>query len=91
VRVIIAYDVTSNGARVKLANVLSSIGDRLQKSVFMCDTDLKTLDAVLKRADQLIDHRTDSIHVFPLCERCESNSQSFGQAFVPQTSDFWVL
>jgi CRISPR-associated protein Cas2 len=37
-RYILAYDITSDATRVKVAKTLESYGDRLQYSVFIVDT-----------------------------------------------------
>jgi CRISPR-associated protein Cas2 len=90
-RTVVAYDVTDNNARARLAAALGSIGERLQKSVFLCDVDDKDLAAVLHRAAKLINHETDSVHVFPQCAECHADVHTLGQAHVPQAVEYWII
>jgi CRISPR-associated protein Cas2 len=90
-RMIITYDVTDSNSRVKIANVLSSVGERLEKSVFLCDADSTMFAGVLRKAQTLLDPSTDSLHVFPQCPKCEADAQTLGRAHIPERSECWVL
>ncbi len=90
-RVIITYDIVDNNTRVKVAKALGSIGERIQKSVFLCDTDRRILQEVLDRAESLIDHDTDAIHLFPQCRECHDEIRTYGQARTPAQHAYWVV
>jgi CRISPR-associated protein Cas2 len=89
-RSVIAYDISDSNSRVKVASLLGSIGERIQRSVFLCDIDEKRLATALWRAAQLIDEGTDSVHVFPQCPTCQGSVRVLGQARVPQDVEYWI-
>jgi CRISPR-associated protein Cas2 len=70
-KTIVAYDVSDDGTRAKLAALLGSMGERLQRSVFQCELSDEQLAVVLRRADTLIDHDGDSVHLFAQCTECD--------------------
>ena len=76
---IVAYDVSDDGTRAKLAALLGSMGDRLRRSVFECELGDERLAAVLRRADTLIDHDRDSVHLFAQCAECDPGSAPSGR------------
>ena len=60
-RYLIAYDVTDDRRRVKIANLLSAHGDRVQFSVFIVDCRPAKLIRVRARLAALIKPGEDSI------------------------------
>ncbi len=63
------YDITKNKTRrliVKLA--LESGLYRVQKSVFFGDVKKNRLDEIVLQSEELIDHKTDSVYIFPMCK-----------------------
>jgi CRISPR-associated protein Cas2 len=90
-RTVVAYDVSDGNSRAKLAAVLGAIGERLQKSVFLCDVPATDLEAALRRATAIIDHTTDSVHAFPQCSDCDTAVRAIGQAHVPAAVEYWIL
>lgn len=88
---VIAYDVSDDNTRAKLAAVLGSIGERLQKSVFLCEANQDGIDAAVRRAGSLINHGTDALHLFPQCPECHRGIRTIGQAHVPKTIEYWII
>lgn len=91
IRQVVAYDVSNDNTRAKLAAVLGSIGERLQKSVFLCEAATDDIDAAVHRASTLINHGTDAIHLFPQCPECHGQIKTIGQAHVPEAIEYWII
>jgi len=76
------YDITSDKARTKIAKLAKKCGlYRVQKSVFLGQVDSSRIDEVIMQSDGMIDHTTDSLYVFPMCERDFKSVILKGQAF----------
>lgn len=68
--VVIAYDITDNRRRTKVADKILQYGGRINLSVFECmltDSQLASLQADLSK---LIDGKTDKIALYCLCVDC---------------------
>lgn len=90
-RVIIAYDISDDQQRARVAAVLSAWGDRLQKSVFACTMDAEELRETMSRIADLIDPRTDSVHLFHQCATCHEQAAYIGQAVGFDPPRYWVV
>jgi CRISPR-associated protein Cas2 len=91
VRVVVAYDITRDTARARVAAVLSMWGDRLQRSVFACTLDSDELDALMTRLRGLVDLETDVVQVFRQCALCDDDRVDIGQAHAPMPDPYWIL
>ena len=60
-RTLIAYDVTDDRRRSRLANVLGKYGDRVQYSVFVVDTTPGKMIRLRVEITRTIDHSVDSL------------------------------
>jgi CRISPR-associated protein Cas2 len=69
VYVVISYDITDDGTRNKVANVLKDYGKRVQYSVFECRLDPKTFETLITRLRPFAEG-DDSIRVYQICEAC---------------------
>jgi CRISPR-associated protein Cas2 len=77
--VVIAYDVTDDRQRDRLARVLLGHGQRVQKSVF--EVPQLPFSAFLRLrslAEELIDPATDSLRYYRLCLRCSRRVDHHG-------------
>lgn len=88
---IAAYDIREDDRRAKLAAVLQSIGDRVQKSVFVIMIDDAELDELRQRSLQIIDPRVDSFLVFRQCSPCWTKQLAIGQAKTPSPVTHWAV
>jgi CRISPR-associated protein Cas2 len=79
---VIAYDMTDNRRRAKLARLLESLGFRVQGSVFEGYLSSNEVDRMLKKALKLIDPNEDSIRVYPICKDCREKMTILGQGEV---------
>ena len=71
--------------------MISSWGDRIERSVFRCTLDSAALDELLQRIDATINHSSDSVHVFHQCRSCAPQARYVGQAAVPSPDPYWIL
>ena len=88
---IAAYDIRQDDQRARLAAILQSFGDRVQKSVFVILITPEELDELQQRALTLIDPDTDSLLFFRQCAPCWSAHIPIGQAHVPTSATHWVI
>ena len=90
-RVVIAYDVSSDGRRARLAALLSTWGDRIQRSVYECGLSPEELADVLARAAAIIDPHTDVVHAFRQCTPCLESQVHLGQAKQFTEDPYWIV
>lgn len=60
-RVMVCYDISGHRNRRKVAKALEDLGDRIQKSVFLCELRLRERSKLRRRLRQWIDPATDSL------------------------------
>ena len=88
---IAAYDIREDDRRAHLAAVLQTVGDRVQKSVFVIMVDEEGLEEVRQRALGIIDTRTDSLLFFRQCAGCWDSHIPLGQGHVPAAVTHWAI
>jgi len=89
--VVIAYDVSADNRRARLAALLQQYGDKIQFSVFLCRIAEEELEALLERGRSLVDLHTDSIYVLRQCADCWEGVVSIGQAHPPEPTLYWAV
>jgi CRISPR-associated protein Cas2 len=75
---VIAYDVTDDSRRTRLASLLLDYGDRVQKSVFEADLNATEMQEMIEQAAKYI-AAGDSLRIYPLCQSCLANIRSIGR------------
>lgn len=70
---IVAYDISHNKRRNKVADYLTNFGERINKSVFMCELTAKEYDTFVFGLSELL-HHSDDVHLFAICKSCLSQS-----------------
>lgn len=88
---IAAYDVRDDDRRAHLAAMLQSVGDRIQKSVFVLMVDSDSFSELRLRARQIIDTDTDSLLFFRQCATCWDSHVPLGQGHVPDEVTHWAV
>jgi CRISPR-associated endonuclease Cas2 len=75
---IVAYDISSQKIRTKIARYLEKKGLRIQKSVFSLDVSYKAIIHIKKDLTKL---RKDDgvIHIFAICRNCQNKSIVIGK------------
>ena len=78
----VIYDVSDDKKRNKIAKNCKNIGlYRVQKSVFLGDIEKNRIDELKLQCDDIIDKKTDSVYIFPLCEDDFRKVKTCGNAF----------
>jgi CRISPR-associated protein Cas2 len=88
--IIVAYDVSDDRTRTRVAHTLQAHGTRIQRSVFVVAMDPASLAHLIDRLITLIDPETDRLHVLRQCAACRSQSTTHGTP-VPVLDDetYW--
>lgn len=89
--VLATYDISDDDRRSSVAALLQTWGDRVQRSVFVLELEAGDLKELIDHVRAAIDPRTDSVHVFPQCERCWSGLMCLGQAGAPEKVLYWSV
>lgn len=79
-QIVIAYDISNNKRRKKVADLLSSKGYRMNYSVFECILSEKQLTNLIDKLQRVIHKRQDSILIYPLDKFSISHSIYLGNA-----------
>lgn len=90
-RLVVAYDVSDDGRRARLAAKLAMWGDRVQKSVFECLLDDDTFEGFVEELDGLIDPARDVVHLYRQCRPCRDAVVVLGTAEPDPGVRYWVL
>ncbi len=87
---VFCYDVASNKARRRMADILEDKGTRVQKSVFEARMTLARAEALLARlsGERLAG---DSVRMYCLTEESRARSRAARAAPIPERSEFWLL
>lgn len=89
--VIAAYDVREDERRARLAASLQTVGDRVQKSVFVITVDEPQFTELRHRVIGIIDPDTDSLMFFRQCATCWDAHLPLGQGRVPDAVTHWTV
>jgi CRISPR-associated protein Cas2 len=76
---IVTYDIPNQKRRRKVAELMESYGTRVQRSVFECTLDGKTLAELISDIKKLIKRREDKVQIYGLCEGCRLRASICGQ------------
>jgi len=66
------------------------MGDRIQRSVFVCTFSPDTLAESRQRLAGMIDATTDAVHILPVCAACWSKMIVLGQADREPDKPYWA-
>jgi CRISPR-associated protein Cas2 len=76
------YDITKNKERTRIAKMCKSYGlYRVQKSVFLGNLNKNEIDEIALKSQELINNKTDSVYIFPMCEDDFKKVRLLGQVF----------
>lgn len=67
---VIAYDITDNRRRLKVAKLIDSLGFRVQGSVFEGYLTSREFERLVRALTRAVDSDTDSLRIYPICESC---------------------
>lgn len=83
-RYIIAYDITDDIRRSKVARFLEGWGRRVQKSLFECDLSAEELEKVRGRLREMLVLPEDRGHIYRLCGECAPKRLVLGEELEPE-------
>lgn len=76
------YDIASDRARKKISDSCKDYGlYRVQKSVFLGKLNANRTDEIVEKSRELINTKTDSLYVIPICNEDFAKAQILGQGF----------
>lgn len=90
VTVVIAYDVSQDRRRTKVATTLQRWGDRIQRSVFLCTVQPEDLVEIRRILTRLVDTDTDSVYIFRQCRTCWTTVETIGQGAFEEPPVCWT-
>ena len=89
ITVLIAYDITRDSRRARLAALLQSWGDRIQYSVFLCTIGDEQASSLVQEIAKVIDADEDSVFVVRQCKCCWDSLHTLGQGEPPRQELCW--
>ena len=75
----VAYDITNDKRRNRVAKILKDFGTRIQYSVFECNTDRRALLRLQSQLEKVINFAEDTITFYHLCAACEKQIARIGR------------
>lgn len=88
---IISYDIVDDKRRTKLAKYLESVAVRVQKSVFEADWNQKILYTVIEKIKRFINEEEDTLRIYRLCSKCQSEILNYGCVAVYKDEDLKII
>lgn len=76
---VVAYDISNDRSRRKVAELLLAVLGRVQYSVFEGETKPEALQAAVRQAIDYLDPETDSLRVYRLCGACIPRVDAYGR------------
>ena len=76
---LLAYDITNDKRRSKIARLMESLGERVQGSVFEAWLNAVELEKLVKKAMKVMNEREDSLRVYTVCATCRPRLKVYGQ------------
>ncbi|MDG4770578.1 MULTISPECIES: CRISPR-associated endonuclease Cas2 [Micromonosporaceae] len=89
--VLVCYDISRDSRRLRVAAALHQWGERIQRSVFLCQLDRARLPRLAARLEAMIDVETDTIHIVPICAGCQDQLVVIGQHRIDPEPPYWVV
>ncbi|HZK06083.1 MAG TPA: CRISPR-associated endonuclease Cas2 [Actinomycetaceae bacterium] len=87
---IVAYDITRDNRRAKLAALLQMWGDRLQYSVFLISITDDDFAQLRDRILDIIKPEEDSVFFLRQCQSCWKAHHEIGQAHTAPETLYWA-
>jgi len=78
----VVYDITSDKTRNRVIRFCKDAGlYRVQKSVFLGDVESNRIDELYLKCEKILDKKTDSLYIFPMCCEDFAKVRTAGNAF----------
>jgi len=84
--IVVAYDISDDKRRQKIAKVLEQHGIRCNESVFECLLTESRINALKQKLNRLVDLQEDSLLIYFLCKPCVLKRETLGKrpGFAPE-------
>lgn len=79
---LLAYDISDDSRRAKIARKMEAVGERVQGSVFEAYLTASEVESLLKKSQKWMDLKEDSLRVYFLCAECREKIITWGQGSV---------
>lgn len=89
--IVVSYDVVDDRRRNRIAKVLKSFGERVQRSVFEMNLDAAELDRMVGKLERHVDRDQDSARVYVLCSACKPRTRIIGYGCVTEVADLIII
>ncbi len=89
--VVVAYDISDDVRRLRVARILKNVLDRVQRSVFEGELEEVHLERAETRARRLLDEDTDSLRVYSLCVECRRKIRVYGRGVILEDPDVYIV
>jgi CRISPR-associated protein Cas2 len=76
---VLAYDLSDDRRRAKIARLMESLGERVQGSVFEAWLSEAELNRLLAKAKKILHEKEDSLRVYQLCAACRGKVRVVGE------------
>jgi len=78
----VVYDISEDKIRNRIIRFCKDAGlYRVQKSVFLGDVESNRIDELYLRCEKILDSKTDSLYIFPMCRADFDKVKTAGNAF----------
>lgn len=89
--VVIAYDVTDDKRRYKLAQTLLNYGNRVQFSVFEAYLQRHEINDMRKDISRIINHSHDSVRIYVITKKSKKDIITIGTQREYHDPDVWII
>lgn len=78
----VVYDISQDKLRTRVFKLCKGYGlYPVQKSVFVGNVESHEIDELCLRCEDIIEHKEDSVYIFPMCKSDFKSVKLLGQAF----------
>lgn len=89
--VLVAYDISDDSVRARCAAMLQAVGDRVQRSVYVCIVDVDGLAELRARIEAIINPDRDCIAYYRQCAACWDEAVAVGQTVPVYEEPYWAV
>lgn len=88
---LIAYDISDDRRRTRVAVLLEAHGQRLQKSVFEARLSRAELRRIVEAMEPLVNRHEDRVDFIPVCRTDEAGRRALGQRRTRDEGRAWEI
>ncbi len=88
---VLAYDISDDRRRLKLARLMESLGVRVQGSVFEAYLTVTELEHLLRKCRKIMKKEEDSLRIYRLCAACRQDIRTEGKGHVTPPPQVTVI